>query len=99
MTCKHALNPWPADQPLPTCLNCEIEQLRGNLSLAEEGLANYAQENEQLRAALKRYGYHATSCPITGIFRPAEGVPYRCTCGFAVACSDQPQSDNQGLTP
>ena len=27
----------------------EIEQLRGNLSLAEERLANYAQENERLR--------------------------------------------------
>jgi hypothetical protein len=31
----------------------EINQLRGNLSLAEEGLANYAQENERLRDAMK----------------------------------------------
>lgn len=31
------------------CPWCEAEQLRGNLSLAEEGLANYQQENEQLR--------------------------------------------------
>lgn len=31
----------------------EIEQLRGNLSLAEEGLANYAQENGRMNAALK----------------------------------------------
>jgi hypothetical protein len=31
----------------------ELTQLRGNLSLAEEGLANYAQEVEQLRAAMK----------------------------------------------
>jgi ABC-type transporter MlaC component len=29
-----------------------IEQLRGNLSLAEEGLANYQQENERLRQIL-----------------------------------------------
>jgi hypothetical protein len=28
----------------------ELEQLRGNLTLAEEGLANYAQENERLKA-------------------------------------------------
>lgn len=28
----------------------ELAQLRGNLSLAEEGLANYAQEVEQLKA-------------------------------------------------
>jgi hypothetical protein len=33
-------------------LLAEIDQLRGSLSLAEEGLANYAQENERLRAAL-----------------------------------------------
>jgi hypothetical protein len=52
MTCKHALNPWSADQPTPACLNCEIEQLRGTLSLAEEGLANYAQENKRLKAEL-----------------------------------------------
>lgn len=30
-------------------LQAENVQLRGNLSLAEEGLANYAQENERLR--------------------------------------------------
>ena len=30
----------------------EIEQLRGTLSLAEEGLANYAQENERLQSIL-----------------------------------------------
>jgi hypothetical protein len=30
----------------------EKQQLRGNLSFAEEGLANYAQENERLRVAL-----------------------------------------------
>jgi len=34
------------------CSWCTIEQLRGNLSLAEEGLANYQQEIERLRAAL-----------------------------------------------
>ena len=32
----------------------EIEQLRGNLSLAEEGLANYAQENKELKERLER---------------------------------------------
>lgn len=32
----------------------QIEQLRGELTLAEEGLANYAQEVEQLRDALDR---------------------------------------------
>lgn len=31
----------------------EAAQLRGNPSLAEEGLANYAQENEQLRKAIR----------------------------------------------
>ena len=30
----------------------EIAQLRGSLSLAEEGLANYAQENAELRRCL-----------------------------------------------
>jgi chromosome segregation ATPase len=30
--------------------DAELEQLRGTLSLAEEGLANYAQENERLNA-------------------------------------------------
>lgn len=35
------------------CHLCRIEHLRGELSLAEEGLANYAQENGQLRSALK----------------------------------------------
>jgi len=30
----------------------EIDQLRGNLSLAEEGLANYQQEVEQLRSEI-----------------------------------------------
>lgn len=37
----------------------EIDLLRGNLSLAEEGLANYQQENAQLREALLRLSVSA----------------------------------------
>lgn len=40
-------------------ISAEVAQLRGTLSLAEEGLANYAQENEQLREeieVLRLYG-------------------------------------------
>lgn len=33
-------------------MEAERDQLRGNLSLAEEGLANYQQENAQLRSTL-----------------------------------------------
>ena len=41
----------------------EITQLRGTLSLAEEGLANYAQENESLKhrcdaLAYLHYGHY-----------------------------------------
>lgn len=48
--------------PLATSVRCgkcaeedrqQLLQLRGNLSLAEEGLANYAQENGRMNAALK----------------------------------------------
>jgi len=35
------------------CPWCLVAQLRGNLSLAEEGLANYQQENGQLRQTLR----------------------------------------------
>lgn len=36
----------------------EIQQLRSTLSLAEEGLANYQEENERLREALERIGHY-----------------------------------------
>ena len=36
-------------------LEREIEALRGSLSLAEEGLANYAQENAALRGFLDQF--------------------------------------------
>lgn len=39
---------WVRSESAQT-LEQENEQLRGTLSLAEEGLANYAQENQQLR--------------------------------------------------
>lgn len=56
MNCKHFAPP-PATQGTMTvgpfiCPWCEIDLLKGTLSLAEEGLANYAQENQQLRALL-----------------------------------------------
>jgi chromosome segregation ATPase len=35
----------------------QIEQLRGELSLAEEGLANYAQENERLKHRCNALAY------------------------------------------
>jgi len=41
-----------ARQTLMVAAAAEIEQLRGNLSMAEEGLANAMQENERLRQAL-----------------------------------------------
>jgi len=46
--CAHEIGPWPGGQQWPRCLKCEIEQLRGNLSLAEEGLANATQESASL---------------------------------------------------
>ena len=44
MTCKHLLN------GAPDCVFCHRDQLRRELSLAEEGLANATQEIEQLKA-------------------------------------------------
>lgn len=38
MSCKHLLN------GAPDCVFCHRDQLRGELTLAEEGLANYHQE-------------------------------------------------------
>ena len=48
MTCKHLLN------GAPDCVFCHRDQLKQELSLAEEGLANYAQEVKELRDALDR---------------------------------------------
>lgn len=47
--CTHT--PQERAKHVPCCL-CQVEQLRGELSLAEEGLANYVQEVEQLKAKL-----------------------------------------------
>lgn len=72
---------------------CEYrDRLRGTLSLAEEGLANCAQEVDRLRTALKRYGRHKLSCPAAGIFSPPEGAPY-CTCGLE-ALTAEPQTES-----
>lgn len=56
-----------------------VESLQGSLSLAEEGLANYALEVEQLKVALAKYGYHTSKC--------SAGFPIsdHCTCGFSDA--------------
>ena len=43
MTCKHLL------QGAPDCVFCHRDQLKSELSLAEEGLANYQQEVERLQ--------------------------------------------------
>ncbi len=63
----------------------DAERLCQELSLAEEGLANYAQEVEQLRSALKRFGAHRITCPISDAFPQQEGQAYVCTCGFETA--------------
>ena len=49
---------WVSSQDVEQ-LEKENERLRGNLSLAEEGLANYQQENAQLREALLRLSVSA----------------------------------------
>jgi len=48
MTCKHLLN------GAPDCVFCHRDQLRENLRLAEEGMANATQEIEQLKADNQR---------------------------------------------
>lgn len=72
-TCKHLL------RGAPDCVFCHRDQLKQELSLAEEGLANYAQEVEQLKAALSKYGFHTCKC--------SAGFPIsdHCTCGFSDA--------------
>jgi len=50
---------WGIDEPLRVRKWVPLEdyeQLRGNLSLAEEGLANATQEIEQLHASLRELG-------------------------------------------
>lgn len=52
-TCKHLL------QGAPDCVFCHRDQLKHELSLAEEGLANYQQEVDQLQQeieVLRLYG-------------------------------------------
>jgi len=46
MSCKHLLN------GAPDCVFCHRDQLRHELSLAEEGLANYRLEVERLRTEI-----------------------------------------------
>lgn len=48
MTCKHLLN------GAPDCVFCHRDQLKHELSLAEEGLANYQQEVESLKHDVER---------------------------------------------
>jgi len=48
MTCTHLLN------GIEDCVFCQRDQLRQELSLAEEGLANYQQENARLHSTLAR---------------------------------------------
>jgi hypothetical protein len=48
MTCKHLLN------GAPDCVFCHRDQLKQELSLAEEGLANYAQELENAKHDIER---------------------------------------------
>jgi hypothetical protein len=68
----------------------EIAQLRGTLSLAEEGLANYAQENEQLRAALQDLanccGHDDDKALLLALRNAAKAL---------VPCSREPQSGKQ----
>lgn len=46
MTCKHLL------QGAPECVFCHRDQLKKELRLAEEGLANAMQEIERLKAVI-----------------------------------------------
>lgn len=48
-SCKHLLN------GAPDCVFCHRDQLKHELSLAEEGLANYAQEVERLRKLAEKW--------------------------------------------
>jgi hypothetical protein len=49
--CRYCGRPYPRKL-------CHRDQLKHELSLAEEGLANYAQENERLRTALQKWDKH-----------------------------------------
>jgi septal ring factor EnvC (AmiA/AmiB activator) len=51
--CDEHESTYPKGGACTACLQAEITQLRGNLSLAEEGLANYQQENERLRNEIR----------------------------------------------
>ena len=57
----------------------ECKRLRQELSLAEEGLANYAQEVERLLAALQKYGSHGPECDA------GFDLSDHCTCGYSDA--------------
>lgn len=57
--CDEHESTYPKGDACTACLQAEIAELRGNLSLAEEGLANYQQENAQLREALLRLSVSA----------------------------------------
>lgn len=52
MNCEHCKLPRGAWHDCMASLMTEVAQLKGNHSLAEEGLANYAQEVAQLKLAL-----------------------------------------------
>jgi hypothetical protein len=86
MTCKHVVDTRTnahggvtliASVGTWSCPWCEIEQLRGNLSLAEEGLANYASIRQEsltwavaceceCRACIKLYDVIRGAAPQSG---------------------------------
>lgn len=82
---------WFKDPPLGACgrafidrrwLLAEVDRQRGTLSLAEEGLANYAQENEQLKADNERLRHRCAALAFLQYGGPSPGAE----------CSGVPQS-------
>jgi hypothetical protein len=77
MTCKHLLN------GIEDCVFCQRDQLRQELSLAEEGLANYQQELQRIRQESLSW---ARSC---------ECACYACEKLSSVIRSSVPQTEPQ----
>lgn len=69
MTCKHLLN------GAPDCVFCHRDQLKQELSLAEEGLANYAQENERLRQVILAARRNGSVPEAYWLQEPQSGLP------------------------